>query len=314
MRIRQLLAPGLVTFAIALLASGVLHRQVPEGLPVTPELTLVLVPVTRLFMFTTGAVAFGGALVVAAIGGDAALLRVAARAAGLYAFGSASVALLALADVLARQWWGALDLPILRSFLTQIDEGRYLVLQTAIGAFAAWLLSKAQHALDVVFAAVALALAVALPAFTGHSAAAVPHWLASATMLVHLPAMSAWLGGVGVLLLAPTRAAVLGFGRLASVALPAVLISGVASAVTRINDWASLPHDPYTLVLLIKVLGTAGVVWFAAQNRRTIADLLTRDSSGRGVEAAIRRTLAIEGSLMFVVLGFAVVLARMPNP
>lgn len=313
MRIR-LLVPGLLTFIVALVASGVLSSNVAEGLPVTPQLTLLLVPMARLLMFTTGALAFGGALVGGLLGGGNRALRIASLAAALYAIATTAVAILTLADVLARDWWWAFDAQMLRSFLTQIDEGRYLAAQTIMGAVAAWVLSRARTPVDSAFATVALGIAVALPAFTGHSAAAVSHWIASTTMVVHLLAMNAWLGGVVLLLLVPSQTSILGFERVASVALPAILLSGVASVVARVNDWASVPHDRYTLVLLIKIAVTGAVVWFGAKTRRQIADTLAATPSGKGVISATRRTLVLEGSLMGVALALAVILARMPNP
>jgi putative copper resistance protein D len=309
MRIR-LFAPGLLTFTLALFASGVLTRQVPEGLPVTPQLTLLLVPTARLLMFAFGALAFGGALIGGLLGGGNRPLRIAALSAAAYALTSAVVAILTLADVLARDWWWAFDPSLMRSFLTQVDEGRYLATQVILGALAAWVLSRARQPLDSVFATVALGTAVVLPGFTGHSAAAVSHWMASTVMVFHLLAISAWVGGVVVLALAPLPASIVAFGRIAGVALPVVLMSGVASVVARINDWASLPHDRYALVLLLKIAVTCAVIWFGARVRHRAADTL----AGSDTAPAVRRVLAFEGSLMFVVLGLAVVLARMPNP
>jgi len=314
MRTSRLLAPGLVTFIVTLVASGVLSRQVPEGLPETPQLTLWLVPVCRLLVFASGALAFGGAIVGGPLGGGTKALRIASLSAALYAMASVCLAILTLADLLATDWWWAFDLRMLRSFLTQVDEGRYLTAQVLIGAVAAWVLSRAKQPLDSAFAAVALGITVVLPGFTGHSATALPHWIASATMVVHLLAMNAWVGGIAMLLLVPSPVSIRGFGAIASVALPAILLSGIASVVARINDWASLLHDRYTVVLLLKIAVTGAVVWFAAKTRRRIADTLVVTPSGKGVVSASRRTLAIEGSLMFVALGLAVVLARMPNP
>lgn len=314
MRNGRLLAPGLITFAVALMASGVLSRDVPEGLPVTPTATLLLVPVARLLMFASGALAFGGALIGGFLGGGNRALRIASLSAALYAVASATVAILTLADALARDWWWAFDLRMLRSFLTQIDEGRYLAAQTIIALVAAWVLSRASQPLDSAFATIALGIAITLPAFTGHSASALSHWIASATMVLHLLAIGAWVGGVGILLLVPTQASVLGFGRIAAVALPAVILSGAASVVARINDWASVLHDSYTVVLVLKIAMTGIVIWFGAKTRGRIADTLAVTPSGKGVISAARRTLAIEGSLMFVVLGLGVILARMANP
>lgn len=311
MRIR-LFAPGLLTFTMALFASGVLSRQVPEGLPVTPQLTLLLVPTARLLMFACGALAFGGALIGGLLGGGNRPLRIAALSAAAYALASAVVAILTLADVLAKDWWWAFDLPLMRSFLTQVDEGRYLATQVILGVLAAWVLSRARQPLDSVFATVVLGTAVVLPGFTGHSATAVSHWMASAVMVLHLLAINAWVGGVVVLALAPVSASIIGFRRVAGVALPMVLMSGLASVVARINDWASLPHDRYTVVLLLKIAVTCAVIWFGARARHRVGDTLA--AAGTDTVPAVRRMLTFEGSLMLVVLGLAVVLARMPNP
>ena len=314
MRNGRLLLPGLAAFAVALVASGVLHREVPEGLPVTPSLTLLMVPIARLAMFALGALAFGSALVITTLGGSREVRRIGVLGSAGYALVTALVLVLTLADALARDWWSAIDLRMLRSFATQIDEGRYLTAQILIGAVACWVLSRGKQLLDFAFAAIALGIAITLPAFSGHSAAALPHWVASATMVVHLLALSAWIGGVAILLLVPSDQSISGFSRIASIALPAVLVSGVASVVARINDWASVLHDSYTLVLLVKIAATGAVIWFAAQTRQRLRDSLAATSSGKGVAAAVRRTLAVEGALMFVVLGLGVVLARMANP
>ena len=314
MRTSRLFVPGLVVFALGLLGSGVLTRQVPEGLPVTPQLTLTIVPIVRLLMFSSGALAFSGALLSGAFGGSRKMLRLASISSAVFSIASLAVICLTLADALATDWWLGLEPQMLRSFVTQIDEGRYLAMQVLIGAIAAWVLSRARQPLDAVFATVALGVAVVLPGFTGHSASALPHWIASATMVLHLLAMSAWVGGVAVLVMVPESAPLLGFGRIASVALPAVLVSGLASVIARVNDWASLLHDRYTVVLMLKIAVTGAVVWFAAKTRARVAAARAAHPSGKDVATFVRQTIIIEGSLMFVVLGIAIILARMPNP
>jgi putative copper export protein len=314
MRTSRLVAPGILTFVVALFASGVLSRPVIVGLPVTPQLTLILVPVARFLMYATGALAFGGALICGAFGGGGKAIRVASVASINFSIASAAVIVLTLADALATNWWLAFKPQMFRSFVTQIDEGRYLLLQVFLGAVAAWVLNRARVQLEAMFATIALGLAVVLPAFTGHSAAALPHWMASLTMLVHLLAMNAWMGGVLLLVLVPEQKPLLGFGRVASVALAAILLSGIASVIVRVNDWETFFHDRYSLVLLAKIAVTGAVVWFAAKTHSKVEASRSLNASGGDIISAVRQTIAIEGSLMVAVLGLAVVLARMANP
>lgn len=311
MRLTRLLGPGLLVFALLLAVTGVLHPQTYAGLPSVPLGTLTLVPALRLFVFLSGAMALGGAA-LGVLGAGADVLRLAGRCALIYALASALLIVATLADVMAVQWWDALNSTMLKSFLTQIDEGRYLTSQVVIGLLAGVVLLRAAGSLDVMFSASALAISVVLPAFTGHSAVAVAHWLASATMVVHLLAMSLWVGGVLVLLLRPQVNAVLRFAALVNVAVPALLLSGAASVIVRVNDWASLPHDPYALVLALKLTLTAAVLWLGVRTRRAIARSLAATSTD--VVAAVRRSITLAGALMVAVLGVAVVLARMPNP
>lgn len=314
MRISRLVSPGLLTFLLALVASGVLVQHLPPGLPATPLPTLLLVPAARLCMFCSGSLALGGAILGGLLDAGPRVVRMASRSALLYAAASAIVAVATLADVLATAWWQALDPQMLRSFLTQIDEGRYLVAQIVLGVAGARLLRRGRQPFEGVLAVLALGVAVVLPAFTGHSAAALPHWIASATMVVHLFAISAWIGGVAALVLAPAIPTIVGFGRVAGIALPAVLASGVLSVIARVNDWAMLLHDRYAAVLALKIAVTAAVMWFAVATRQRVGTGASTDDGGVDVATAARRTLNLEASLMFVVLGLAVVLARMPNP
>ena len=312
MRLLRLLLPSLVVLAAGLLATGALFPPEIEGLPVTPIDTLVLVPVLRLAMFVSGSLAVGGILVGGLLGGGRDALRLAARAAIGYSAASTALAVATLADVLATPWWGALDTTMLRSFLTQIDEGRYFVAQVVIGITVVWVLGRARSGLDSVFALIAMSVAVALPAFSGHSAAAVTHWVASAIMIVHLLATHVWVGGVLVLLLAPGRNALLAFGRVASVAMPVLVVSGFASLAARVNDWDAATHDLYSVVVVLKFLAVMGIVGLANRVREQATAALLDGS--RDVVSLTRRTLAMEGMVMMVALALAVVLARMANP
>ncbi len=308
MRFLRLSAPAAVVFPLVLFASGVLTQRSEPGLPVTPFLTLLLVPVLRACMFICGAVAMGGVLLGGVLGDEARAIRIAVRSSLAYAGVSAALSVATLADVLASQWWQALTPRMLFSFMTQIDEGRYFMLQVVLGCSAALILQRVQHRIDAVFALVVLMAAVALPGFSGHSAAAASHWIASATMILHLEGVSLWVGGV--IALAATREvrSLASFSTVALFAYAMLVIGGVADLLARIGSWADFWSDPYSLVLGVKIV----LVWMLGvlgyRQRRRIAE---------GVEvsnALILRTLRVEVSLMLLAMAFAVTLARMANP
>ncbi len=308
MRIVRIAAPTVVAFALALVWSGVLAVRSLDGLPVSPFATLVLVPVLRLVMFMSGAVALGGTIVGTLLDTVDAARRIAQRSAVVFAAASAMLAVATLADVLATEWWNALDSRMLLSFLTQIDEGRYLVLQVILGGAAAVLLGRVAHRTDAAFVAVLLAIAVALPGFTGHSAAQTTHWFASLTIIVHLLAMSVWGGGVVALLASRAFHLARLFSPIALAAYTLLMLSGIASLGARVGDWNALLHDRYLVVLLGKVLVYLAIGVIAYRMR---AHMFVPDTPPASL---VRRMLAVDVALMGVALAFAVTLARMPNP
>ncbi len=299
-----MLAPGAVIFLAALAWSGVLAPPTFEGLPTTPLLTLILVPTLRLLMFATGAFALGAAVVGGMLIRDATLLRRGGVAAVLYAVSSAFLALVTLADVLATTPWGALRPTMLWSFITQIDEGRYLAAQVVIGFVSAWILRSEQP--QVLAAVELLSISVVLPGFTGHSAAAVSHWIASATMIVHLEAVTLWVGGVAALLLTGDVNATKRFSKVALAAYFGLVLSGFASVYARTSDWSALTHGRYGLVLVAKLVLTValGVLGYR-QRQHMVANAPLQ---------TVRATLTREAGFMAAALAFAVTLARMANP
>ncbi|MHB0928859.1 MAG: copper resistance D family protein [Candidatus Nanopelagicales bacterium] len=312
MRWIRVATPALLAFALALMASGVLSVRNLDALPTSPLLTLILEPVARALMFVSGSVAVGGALVGGVLGQDERALRIGGRSALVFAAASAVVALTALADLLAAQVWQAFDGTMLFSFVTQIDEGRYLMLQVVLASTAALIMAKVNHPIDAALGLGTMLVAVVLPGFTGHSSAALSHWMASASMLLHLAAMNLWVGGVIVLFAAYNAQALARFSRVAMAAYVALILSGLANLVTRIGDWGVFWHSSYLVVLALKVLLALALGAFAATKlRRTTALAL---EGGEAVAVIMRRALGLEVTLMLMAVAFGVVLARMANP
>ena len=312
MRLFRVTAPALLAFAVALVASGVLSVRSPDALSTSPLLTLILVPVARAVMFVSGSVAVGGALIGGVLSQDERALRIGGRSALVFAAASAVVALTTLADVLAAQVWQAFDGTMLFSFLTQIDEGRYLMLQVVLACTAALIMARVSHPIDAAFGLGTMLVAVVLPGFTGHSSAALSHWIVSATMLLHLAAMNLWMGGVIVLLAAYNARALVRFSNVAIMAYVVLILSGVANLVARIGNWNFFWHSSYLVVLALKVLLTLALGAFAATKLRRTTALVVE--GGDEVATVMRRALGLETGLMLTALAFGVVLARMANP
>ena len=309
-RLAKLGIPASGVLVIAMFVSGVLTPDSYPGLPSTPYVTLFLTPVARAALFLTGTIAIGLVLVGGFLSRRTDLLRLAARSAAAFAISALVMTILTLANVMAVQPWQAFDLTIMTSFLTQIDEGRYLLLQVLLGAAAAWVLSRAQHVIELVFAGIVLFIAVLLPSFTGHSAASVSHWIATTTMMLHLGAMTIWVGGAVALVFVRHDADIITkFSPIALASYALLIVSGGASLFARVASWSDFFQDRYMWFVLAKMVIALvlGVLGF-----RHLQMVKTKFAGN--AEVLFQRTLAVEVSLMLVVIGLAVTLARMANP
>ena len=295
----------LVTLVLAVPLSGILSPPSYDGLPTTPVTTLALLPLTKFAMFLIAAVGLGLAAIPGLLLADLERAQAAARWAYGFSVASLAVLLLTLSDILAVSLWEVTDLEFVVSFITQIDEGRYLMLQVLLGIIAGWALQQSRTQLELTFGIVSLAIAGVLPAFTGHSTANIEHWVVSSIMIVHLASMLIWVGGViGLVAVGTPTAAVTRFNRLALFAYVTIVLSGVGSTFSRVASWTDFWGDRSALVLGVKVLLVLAIGVLGYRLRAAIA-------VGHG---RIQRILGIEASLLLTVIALAVTLERMANP
>lgn len=295
----------LVTLVLAVPLSGILTPASYDGLPTTPASTLALLPLTKFAMFLIAAVGLGLAAIPGFLSADLERARSAARWAYGFSLASLCVLLLTLSDILAVSLWEVTDLEFVVSFITQIDEGRYLMLQVLLGIIAGWALQQSRTQLELSFGVAALAIAGVLPAFTGHSTANIEHWVVSTIMIVHLASMLLWVGGViGLVTIGAPQPAVARFNRLALIAYVTIVLSGVGSTFSRVASWTDFWSDRYALVLGAKVVVVLAIGVLGYRLRTAI-------TAGNG---RIQRILGIEASLLLTVLALAVTLERMANP
>jgi copper transport protein len=161
--------------------------------------------------------------------------------------------------------------------------------------------------------AVPLVALSALPAFGGHASVQSPVALLTPANVLHVIAMSAWLGGVAVLVLGlraatgrleageRTRllaAVVARFSTLAGVAIAVLLASGIVQGLVEVRTVPNLVETAFGRAVLVKIVLFAGIVALGWINRRRLVPALHRaahdgEPPGRA-GLLLRRTLRVE--------------------
>ena len=310
MRALRMWIPGFLVLGLGLVLTGALTPQTFDGLPSTPATTLLLLPFVRMTSFIAGATTVGAILVGSLLGQDGRLQRIGRSSSLVFVVAAACELVLTLSDLLATDVWQALDPTSLRSFVTQIDDGRYALLRVLLGLVTSFILFSGTTPLSTVFGLLTLLTAAALPGFSGHSAAAISHWLASSTMAVHLAALHIWVGAVIALVASRASAhTVQRLSTIAPVAYIVTLLSGVANLLVRTVDWQVLLASQYGALLGLKTLVALAIGAFGYRQLRKGAEELRAGSA-----TAYRQVLTVEVTLMLVIIAFAVTLARTPSP
>ena len=165
-----------------------------------------------------------------------------------------------------------------------------------------------------------LALAF-LPAMGGHASVQSPVALLLPANVLHVLAMSAWLGGIAALVLAlraaTTRldpgdrgrlltAVVARFSTLAGVAVAVLLASGAVQGIVEVRTFAHLLDTAFGRAVLIKIVVALGIVALGYVNRRRLLPALRRSDTPGRAGVRLRRLLKVElalGALAIAVTG-----------
>jgi copper transport protein len=233
-------------------------------------------------------------------------------------------------------FWSALDSGLIHDVLNTRFGEVWKLRFTAFGVLAALLLflppatgrrwagtnaADTGRAIWLVAFAAACAYLVISPALGGHAGAADDSALLVPLDVVHVGAMSAWVGGVALLLLVvpaatrrldpPDRTRLLAllvtrFSTLALIAVAALLATGIAQSILHLDALSDLVDTAFGRAILIKVALLVALIALGAYNRRRSQPELTRlaagDEAPRRAGGALRRTLRAEIVLMSVVL------------
>ena len=312
---------------LLLFAVGALPQPFP-GLPDPGALTRWGLPVTRGIRDGSAALTIGLLLLTTFVlppdsrrdgdrlgGARARAVRLAAPLGALWAVSGASTLALTYSDLAGVPAVDSISMAAMASFVTDFDLGRSLAASTALSLIAALLAATATRPTTAAWALVAAVLSLLPLALTGHAAGAANHELAVDAQAAHLVGISAWVGGLGAIMMLRRHlghqlpVVAVRFSGLAGWAYLLVAVSGVGSGLARLDGWEAL-NSPYgallgAKMLLFVVLGAAG--W---AHRRRLLPTLADDGSRTG----FARLVAAEVVLMSVGLGLAAALSATPPP
>jgi putative copper resistance protein D len=184
---------------------------------------------------------------------------------------------------------------------------------------------------------VALCSAVSLAtlSWAGHGAVdeGLSGWIHLGSDVLHLIASAAWVGAlIGLVLLVTrpisqvdsehlglTHRALHGFGRVGTIVVATLVITGL------INSWFLVGYEnilmllitPYGQLLFAKLVLFAAMLLLAALNRFRLTPAFERtivNSDHRGALIALRRSLAVETTLVIAILGLVAWLGTLAPP
>jgi cytochrome c oxidase assembly factor CtaG/putative copper export protein len=239
-----------------------------------------------------------------------ALRNTTSIAALIWAITTGALIVATLANILGTDLSGALDPTSMRSFISQITLGKYMFAQLCLALLVAATVARIK---DVAGANALLLLSLAAiiaPVFESHSASSGSHALAIGSLVVHVVAISLWVGGLVAItfLKAQDRAMALPrFSALALWAAIAVSASGTANAWARLN-FQSAWSSQYARLVLLKILLTAVLIFFGYLNRRQLKGSLKLDGKQLG------RLLSVEVLIMAVTTFVGSKLSTMQPP
>ncbi|MGZ0151320.1 copper resistance D family protein [Kribbella sp. WER1] len=322
--IAGLVAVGIVVMVLALLAAGGAPQRAAAGLLGAGLGVSWAVPVLRI-LADAAAVATGGAVIAVVLFlpatdgklGEKALraCQDAALAAGIWAVASIG-GLITTATVI-------LGIPL--SHLAEhaepagrLSQVRALAAAVVLTAVLAVVLSGTKTLRGARVAAVLTVAALIGPLLTGHGAIDGTNlWsvLATVSLVVHVVAATAWVGGLGaVLLYTRSRQSVELFSSLALVCAVTMGITGLVTAEIHLDGrqggWGLITQwvtSGYGVLVLGKALAFTALVFIGWQHRRSS---LPRLASGD--QAAFRQLAILELAVMAGTIGLAVALSRTP--
>jgi cytochrome c oxidase assembly factor CtaG/putative copper export protein len=241
--------------------------------------------------------------------------RLASFAAMVWALAAAAVHVLTLAELLGIRFWEVFKGRAFEIFIATVPQGRALAMVVILAAtvsVAARLIVGHGGAVAVLLLAVATLIP---PTFAGHTASGQFHHPAVVALMVHVVAVSLWVGGLVALTWYATRRGealprvARTYSAVALWCFVAVVASGVLGAIVRMTSPVDLLTTEYGGVLTFKMLCSGLLLWYGLRHRRrTLPEL------DAGQPGAFRRLAVGEAAVMGATVALAVTLTRTPPP
>ena len=201
-------------------------------------------------------------------------LRRKASVIGLIWFLSSGTFLIAtLAEILGVGFTDALDTTTIRSFVSQVTIGRYLLAQTLVAFVVGYLILRLKRVIPALVLLVISLVAITAPALESHSASGGSHALAIGSMLLHVAGLTLWVGGLFALMfLAPEdrRIALPRFSVMALWAAIVVVLSGLINAWARLN-FREAWDTTYARVIILKTIVTGVLLFMGYLHRKNLS-------------------------------------------
>ena len=215
-----------------------------------------------------------------------------------------------LANILGTSLTGALDGNSLRSFISQIDLGKYMFTQLCLALIVCLLVTRVRTVAATNALLLLSLVAVIAPIFASHSASSGSHALAIGSLIVHVVSLTFWVGGliaITVLSAADRAVALPRFSALALWSVIAVVASGSANAWSRLN-FQSAWSSNYARLVILKVVITAVLIYFGYLNRKHLS------GKWQITIKNLTRLLIVEVSIMLVAVLVGSRLSNMAPP
>lgn len=228
----------------------------------------------------------------------------------VWVIGAFGTIIFTLAQILGTSISDALDVTVIRSFITQISLGKYLAFQ-ALMAAVVLLFSFATKKIESLIILLALTVAgLVAPVFESHAASSGSHSLVIGSLVIHVIALSLWVGGVIALaFLSPQDRAVAvpRFSQIALWSAIAVVISGTVNAWSRLN-FSGAFDSTYGFIVLGKVVATVILLWIGYLHRKTLSNKESINWAG------FARLISVEALIMIVTVIMGTWLSTTSSP
>ena len=162
------------------------------------------------------------------------------------------------------------DLTVIRSYLTQTSLGKSYLIQ--IVAVLIVLIIPLKKLLGSYLSLLIALIAITSPVFQSHGSSSGRHGLAIGALVIHVIALSFWVGGLFGLTQLSKQQKFIALPRFSEIALWSaitVAISGAATAWTRLDSLQAW-QSKYGVITLVKISLTFTLIGFGALHRRWI--------------------------------------------